>query len=275
MANAGFEKLLSGLEPTLTLFAPDNRAFLRMSKELMKYLSNDSHAEIMAGVGLYHMVHGTFSSSTLKDQMVLSSISGLPLHLYVRQLVENTSIESVNQATIISKDLYAANGVIHIVDSILLPDRFSINVSSDASKNTSVADIIDNCPKLSTFSKVLKNSGLYDLLNDDSKVFTVFAPIDHAWHGAYLKLLDGAHNDQLEEVIKYHIVQNHIHYSIDISDDSHLKTYQGKKIYTTRSTFLSEEMDKLYVDNAEVFKANLVARNGVIHFIDRVLLPES
>jgi len=59
--------------------------------------------------------------------MTLTSISGLPLQLYVRQLIENTSMESVNQAAIVSKDLYAANGVIHIIDSVLLPNRYLLH----------------------------------------------------------------------------------------------------------------------------------------------------
>jgi len=55
MTVAGFKELLSGLEPTITLFAPDNHAFLRLSHELKEYFLNETNLEVMTGVGLYHV----------------------------------------------------------------------------------------------------------------------------------------------------------------------------------------------------------------------------
>jgi len=270
---AGFKSLLDGFEPTITLFAPDNGAFHHMDKELKQFFSNETNLEVMAGVGLYHMVHGTYSSSTLRDQLNLNSLSGIPLSISVRKLLDHAAIESVNQATLISKDLYAANGVIHIIDSVLLPNRFAINTSTDDSKNATIGKLLGKLHKLSSFYSALKNNNMLDMLDDQSTLFTIFAPVDHAWQGAYLKLLDDSHKDKLTEVLKYHVLKD-AYYSINLQDGSQVDTYQGSRVTIRRNTFLVDELDQVYVDNAELSKFNIVAKNGVIHIIDRVLLPK-
>lgn len=69
------------------------------------------------------MVQGIYSSATFKDKMGLSSLTGIPLQLFLRDLFTNTTIASINHATIVSRDLVAANGVVHIIDAVLLPNK--------------------------------------------------------------------------------------------------------------------------------------------------------
>jgi len=274
LAAAGMQSLLSGQGVTLTLFAPDNRAFSHTPKDLRHYFENQTHREILTGVSLNHIVHGHISSTKFRDGMPLSSVAGIPLHVLVRPLIDSTTIVSVNEATVISKDLNAANGVIHLIDSVLLPNKFSLITSTDDDKNTTLGQLLGNHHKLSIFFNALKDNDQINMLDDSSTDYTIFAPVNHAWHGAYLRLLDGNHNSELLDVLKYHIVPKQRLYSINFGDDEAISTYLGKSFRTTRSRFLSKDVDRLFVDNAEIIKINTIGRNGVIHFIDRVMLPQ-
>ncbi len=130
-------------------------------------------------------------------------------------------------------------------------------------------DIVDTAVKAGSFTtlaKALEAAGLVDTLKSDGP-FTVFAPTDEA----FAKLPEGtiesllADKEALIAVLTYHVVPGRVLASDVVTLDS-AKTVQGQSVRIDTSSGVK-------VDDAKVVKTDILAKNGVIHVIDSVLLP--
>ena len=121
----------SGLEPTLrgpgpyTLFAPDDAAFgeLRVG-EIQEWLA-DPHGALVA-VLQYHVVPGKIMSTDMKDGDKLTNVYGETLTV----TVDEDGVLMVNEAAVTTTDVEAANGVIHVIDKVLMPETMPSPASS-------------------------------------------------------------------------------------------------------------------------------------------------
>ncbi|MDU8928980.1 fasciclin domain-containing protein [Alisedimentitalea sp. MJ-SS2] len=133
------------------------------------------------------------------------------------------------------------------------------------------ADIVDTAVgagSFNTLAAALTAAGLIDTLKGDGP-FTVFAPTDEAFaalpKGTVETLLKPENKDQLVAVLTYHVVPGKV-MSSDLSDNMQAATVQGGKI--------TIDLDNgPMVNNAKVVSADIAASNGVIHVIDKVILP--
>jgi uncharacterized surface protein with fasciclin (FAS1) repeats len=134
-------------------------------------------------------------------------------------------------------------------------------------------DIVDTAAGAGTFSTLVaavEAAGLVDTLKGDGP-FTVFAPTDEAFaalpEGTVEELLKPENRDQLIAILTYHVVPGKV-MSTDLSDDMTAATVQGSEIMI--------DLDNgVMVEEASVVTADIEASNGVIHVIDKVILPES
>lgn len=129
-----------------------------------------------------------------------------------------------------------------------------------------VASVAAHTQTLSTFNKLAADAGLTDTLNGTGP-YTVFAPSDAAFKALPAKTLDElkANKEQLKAVLSYHITAANI--TIANAKTGKVKTLQGTDIsLALAGSFLT-------VEDALVEQADLTASNGVVHVIDRVLLP--
>lgn len=143
------------------------------------------------------------------------------------------------------QDLLASNGVIHIIDSVLvIPASIS-----DTAKSA----------HLDSLAGALKKADLVDTVDDLSSA-TVFAPTDDAFSAASdsISKLD---KSQLKEVLTYHVVDK-VQYSIDLADGSDLKNINGDDIH------IDTDYDSITVNSANVVISDLLVSNGVVHVID-------
>jgi uncharacterized surface protein with fasciclin (FAS1) repeats len=137
---------------------------------------------------------------------------------------------------------------------------------------TNLSDILKDTEDLSLMYKALSSTGLIDLLSSKSK-FTVFAPNNEAIKKLLLTL-DLSEDDflsnkeRLENILKFHLVPNEIVYSKDVKDDKVVKT-----LIDSQSLDLSGENDNFTVNGTNVWLRDQVAENGVLHVIERVLVP--
>jgi transforming growth factor-beta-induced protein len=160
----------------------------------------------------------------------------------------------VNNADVIDRDTFATNGVIHIIDEVLLPPK---NLVETAAGNK----------WLSTLVAAVEAAGLTETLANGGP-FTIFAPtnraFDHLPEGTLEALL--ADPDALAEILKYHVVPGTIT-SEDLEDGAKVTTLQGGTVK------ISLKRHWIGVNDAEVIDKDVFASNGMIHIIDEVLLP--
>ena len=130
----------------------------------------------------------------------------------------------------------------------------------------SVADTIARDPQLSTLNGLVQKAGLADTLKGTGP-FTVFAPNNDAFKAVSAKTMDELGRDpaKLKSVLTYHIIPGKL--AAAQVKPGNLKTVQGKNVAMSRAG------DFVTVEDAMVQKADIMATNGVVHTVDRVLMP--
>merc|ERR1711959_346634 len=172
----------------------------------------------------------------------------------------------INDAEVTKADIDASNGVIHIVNRVLIPPKAMTAISAQAS---TIVDLAVATPDLSTLVTALKAGKLVDTLSGAGP-FTVFAPTNEAF--ARLPkhtldfLLDPKNIKELQDVLTYHVASGSVH-AKDLKNDEKIKTVEGKEVEAR--IYASH----VYINDAEVTKADIDASNGVVHIVNRVLIP--
>jgi uncharacterized surface protein with fasciclin (FAS1) repeats len=163
----------------------------------------------------------------------------------------------IDQAQVVKADIQCSNGIIHVIDSVILP------VEQD------IVDVAAGNPSFSTLVAAVKAAGLVDTLKGDGP-FTVFAPNDEAFaklpEGTIAELLKPENREKLVAILTYHVVPGRV-YASDVVKLKSAATANGKDILVNFS-------DKgVTVNDARVIATDIETSNGVIHVIDSVILP--
>ncbi|MEZ4799233.1 MAG: fasciclin domain-containing protein [Flavobacteriales bacterium] len=252
---AGLDADLSTAGP-FTVFAPTDAAFDALPAGVLDALLADPAGEL-TNILLYHVVDGTVLSGDLQEGMVMT-LNGLSVTISF-----SGSDIFVNNAMVTIADLTADNGVVHVIDAVLIPTE---------PNPATVADIIINSEDHTTLEAALDAASLLDDLMADGP-FTVFAPTDAAFNALPAGVLDALladPNGELTDILLYHVV-GETYMSTDLSDGQVLAT-----LSTPYNLEISIDAGNVIINNsAMVTVADLVADNGVVHVIDAVLLLPS
>ncbi|WP_145170905.1 fasciclin domain-containing protein [Rubripirellula lacrimiformis] len=139
--------------------------------------------------------------------------------------------------------------------------------------NEKTKDIVDTAvaAKFNTLVAAVKAGGLVETLKGDGP-FTVFAPTDEAFaelpEGALADLLKPENKSKLQAILKYHVVPGKVT-AKQVTSLNDATTVEGSKVK------IEVKGDKVMINNATVKKADVMCSNGVIHVIDKVLIPSS
>ena len=239
---------LSSPDADLTVFAPDNAAFTA-TLEAFPGLSADQITDILT----YHVLANKVLSTDLEASQTVEALSGESLFV----TVEEGTVSINNSATVSMADLEGSNGAVHIIDGVLLPNKFQ-NIVQIASKNYN----------LSTLVTLVADAGLVSTLEGDGP-FTVFAPTNAAFE-AVSETLATLTEEQVAEVLTYHVAGLEA-LSGDLSDGMEVETVQGENITVN----IDEDGNVTLNGSVNVVTVDLQGTNGVIHIIDGVLLPPS
>jgi len=247
---AGLVETLQGKGP-FTVFAPTDAAFAKLPKETLASLLKPENKARLAAILTYHVVPAEVMAKDVKT-MPAGTANGQRIDLVVKD-----GKVMVDNATVIKTDIKATNGVIHVIDTVLIPsDKDLVETAAGAGKFTTLAMLLDR-------------AGLVGALKGDGP-FTVFAPTDDAFaklpKETVDNLLKSENKDQLAAILKYHVVPGRV-YSDAAAKGATVATLNGAKV-TTRTA-----QGKVMVENATVIAADVDATNGVIHVIDTVILP--
>lgn len=143
---------------------------------------------------------------------------------------------------------------------------FATGCATTASEPANIADTAARTPSLSTLNRLINEAGLTDTLRGPGP-YTVFAPSDDAFKAVPAKTMDelGKNKDLLKSVLAYHVVPGKVT-SADVKN-GHAKTVQGADVALAKAgSFVT-------VEDAMVVQPDMAATNGVVHVIDRVLVP--
>ncbi|NNK90846.1 MAG: fasciclin domain-containing protein [Acidimicrobiia bacterium] len=183
----------------------------------------------------------------------------------------------LNESNVIQTDIIASNGVIHVIDAVLLPPGFGADDAMDDDMDDDMTDdavgtIVDVAVGAGTFDTLVAAvtaAGLGDTLSGDGP-FTVFAPTDDAFaalpEGTLEALLDDI--PTLTDILLYHVVAGEV-LAADVVGLDSATTVQGSDVTIT------VDGSSVMVDAANVVATDIIASNGVIHVIDAVILPPS
>ncbi|GLS25975.1 fasciclin domain-containing protein [Marinibactrum halimedae] len=256
----GLDATLGSEGETFTVFAPTDEAFAKLGDETIQALLNDT--DTLSNILLYHVIAGSevnasaaIASAGMTVEMANEDSVGLSLS------GENLFI---NLSQVTSTDVEADNGIIHVIDTVLLPPG-EMTGSTDNIVETAIAN-----GNFTTLVTALQATGLDSVLSDESTEFTVFAPTDAAFDllGAETITALLSDTDALSAILLEHVISGAAVNSISAFAAA------GQSVMTAAdvSVDLRVENNTLMVGNAMVEIFDVYASNGVIHVIDEVIV---
>jgi len=230
-----------------TVFAPTDDAFAALPAGTVEALLADIPA--LTDILLYHVVAGDVRAADVIKLDMGEAISGLPFEVKV-----DGGMVYINEAQVIITDIEADNGVIHVIDAVLLPPMDIVD--------TAVAD-----GRFTTLAAALTAADLIDTLKGEGP-FTVFAPTDDAFaalpEGTVEALLEDI--PTLTDILLYHVVAGEV-MAEDVVELQYATTVQGNDV------LVKVNEQGVFINDAQVIITDIETYNGVIHVIDSVLLP--
>jgi transforming growth factor-beta-induced protein len=242
LTDTGLLATLQGPGP-FTVFAPTDAAFAKLPSGTLASLTDDQLKVILT----YHVVAGKVLSSTLKAGPV-TTVADLSAFVSI-----DGSTVKVNSATVTTADVAGSNGVIHVIDSVLLPPN--------------LVEAATYAGSFSTLVSAVGTAGLAEALSAPNANLTVFAPTDAAFAALPAGTVAGLSKTQLADVLKYHVVPSKVLSTALVAGPvGTLLTGKQVNISLTGGPKVNE---------ANIIITDVKTTNGVIHAIDKVLLPPS
>lgn len=261
----GLDAVLADESSTFTVFAPTDDAFNLIGDETIALLLENP--DVLSSILLQHVISGAAVDSVTAFSLNganADTASGAMIPLMINS---STDMLTFGGANIVVKDIYTTNGVIHVIDAVVIAD---VELPAPA---MSIVDIAVDNGNFTTLVAALQATGLDQVLANLDEDYTVFAPTDDAFamlpEGTVEALLNDT--DALTSILLYHVLPG------SVLADGAISVAQGmdSKVTTANSDMLALSFvdSMLYVNQSMVTTADVVADNGVIHVIDRVILP--
>lgn len=231
----------------ITIFAPSDEAFaaLGITKQ------NVGEVENLTEILLYHVVAGKVYSTDLTNGFV-ETLNGAFVEVNLEDGV------FVNDAEVIYANINARNGVIHVIDAVLFPPFMNL-VEKAVSYNPDQFNTL--------VAAVSEFPGIVDLLSNGT--YTVFAPTDEAFAVLGIYPNNVASVENLDAILAYHVVEGKV-FSSDLTSGP-VTTLNGEFIVNVENLTIQDNSPNLA--NLIESLLNVQATNGVIHVIDKVLIP--
>ena len=254
---AGLEDFLKGNQ-LFTVFAPNNAAFDALGGLLNYLLATDKLEDILR----YHIIPDMaitadmvqVTPSTLDTALAGSSLTA---ELVSGDIVINMGL--MEEATVVKEDVEVLNGIIHVIDGVLLPSDF------DLPPSTLIELFMDPSLNLSRLKDALDESGLSGDLEGEGP-FTIFAPDNGAFDQ---EDLSGLSDDELVRLLRSHVIQG-VYWTSDFITRRapfNVRTLNGNLL----SVAVDNNGDVIVGGSSKVVMPDNFAQNGVAHVIDRVL----
>ncbi|MDC0502191.1 fasciclin domain-containing protein, partial [Euryarchaeota archaeon] len=250
LSAANLVSTLQGDGP-FTVFAPTDQAFADAGIDLSSF--TDEEIAVLTDILLYHVYSGAVYAADVTDGLTVAMVNGDEASFTV---TDGTVM--VGDATVVLADVPASNGVIHVIDKVLMPPADLVDIAAVA-MSTGVHD---------SLVAALVKANLVATLQGDGP-FTVFAPTDQAFADAGIDL-DSFTTDEeiavLTDILLYHVYSGAVN-AAGVTDGLTVAMVNGDEASFTVTD------GTVMVGDATVTTADVMASNGVIHVIDKVLMP--
>uniref|UniRef100_A0A8C5H9L3 Transforming growth factor-beta-induced protein ig-h3 n=1 Tax=Gouania willdenowi TaxID=441366 RepID=A0A8C5H9L3_GOUWI len=235
---------------SFTFFAPSNEAWAALPAEILDALVSNVNIELLNALH-YHMVNRRLTSEELKHGSTFTTMyhdTKVHIHHY------SNGIVTVNCARLIKPDQHSTNGIVHVVDRVIT--AVSNNIYA-------IIEVDDDLERL-------RAAELSSLLEDEGP-FTIFAPTNKAFEKIPPETLNRILGDPvaLRDLLNYHILRT-MQCSEAVLSGTPMETLQGTTLE------VSCDGDKMTLNGkAIVIRKDQLGTNGVVHFIDELLIPDS
>jgi transforming growth factor-beta-induced protein len=248
-----------------TVFAPSNAAFEKLDEGVLDILI--ANPSVLTEVLQYHVVSGKVLSSSLSNGSVATLLSGKSISV----TVSGGMVTLNGSSKVTTADVEATNGVVHIIDEVLLPEGF---VLPDPAPTKSIVEIASETPSLSILVDAL--TMFPDLVSalGSAGSYTVFAPTNDAFTALLGVIGQSSLSDipesVIERLLKYHVISGAGLMSSDLSDGQMAATILSADDKITVGIAGSS----VTINGAAVSIPDVKATNGIVHVVDAVLVPE-
>ncbi|MHC5002147.1 MAG: CIA30 family protein [Planctomycetota bacterium] len=238
-------------EGRFTIFAPTNDAFAALPAEQVQVLLRAENRQLLRTVLAQHVVPMALSSAALLDRRAVDTLAG-------QRLAIDPEAIAVGGSALVATDVAFDRGVVHVIDSVLLPE------------SRSIAELAAADGRFALLLRAVEAAGLAGQLGPGNGPWTVLAPTDDAFAalpaGALEALLEPGNRDRLVEILALHVIPGRV-YRKDL-----LAVGTASTLANAPVTFAVED-GRLLAGGAGIVAADIQASNGVVHVIDRVILP--
>ena len=257
---------LEGLDE-YTLFLP-NSAAIEGLQQLMNLNSFDllNFTEGMLAGLSYHIVPGVYLAEDLQDGALLPSVEGQEIAVSV----DGDGTVMLNGATVLHEDIVAFNGVIHVIDEILVPVGYPGATTWDVIVQSPEHTVLEEALLAENLDQALRGQ---PILNDNEPAegpFTVFAPTDDAFFALAetngFESVDALLSSQfIDDILYAHIVPG-VYESVDLFNGMNLSSYNN-----SGTVNMTIDEDGVEANTAPVIQADMLAYNGVVHALGEVM----
>ena len=247
-------------EGPFTVFAPTDDAFAALPAGTVEELVKPENKQKLTDILLYHVVSGSVMAADVTALTSAATVLGKDVAVKV-----DMGNVYINEAKVIITDIATSNGVIHVIDAVLLPPAEDAMMEKNTIVDVAVAD-----GRFNTLVAAVTAAELVETLSGEGP-FTVFAPTDDAFAalpaGTLDELLKPENKQQLTDILLYPVVSGKV-MAADVVTLTSAPTVLGKDV-----TITVKDGKVFLNDTVQVIITDVEASNGVIHVIDAVLLP--
>ena len=287
-ADGRFNTYLGALERTgldqmlkyngdFTVFAPTDTAFAQLPPATRNTMFADTNT--LKQAMLHHMLLSKWQTNVIGGWDVAHSLLGKQIEVRV----QSGGVLILDEARVINGDVVADNGVLHVVNGVLIPPTGAYNSnlhqSQGSASGSSAESTINNATgtlyeilitdtRFSTLVSAVKDAGLTQML-DKNGPFTLFAPTNAAFEALPAGMVDALLADQtaVRQLILFHMAQGR-------HDAERVESLQALRMALGKSAEIELRNGNLFIDGARITIEDIEAENGIIHVINAVMVVE-
>jgi uncharacterized surface protein with fasciclin (FAS1) repeats len=257
---AGLVDTLKGAGP-FTVFAPTNAAFAALLTELgLTKAQLLADTQLLKAVLTYHVLPAKVEKAQIGLGKPITTFQGGIFKVEAPGGVLTITDGRNRTSRILTTDIQARNGVVHVIDKVILP----------ADKN--IVQTAQALPDFSVLVEAVVAANLQGTLSGPGP-FTVFAPTNAAFTAllAELGITKAAllaNTALLDKVLKYHVLQGRV-LKVDVPVNTPIVTAQGETLTVSAAFVITDQRGRL----SNITATDVLTSNGVIHVVDKVILP--
>ncbi len=253
----GLDKALENKTASFTVFAPTNAAFSSLLAELKFSSLNDIPVETLSNILLYHVLGESKMAGSITTGYFSTLAKGAGSNTNLSVYIDMGTTMLNKRAKITATDVKADNGVIHVIDKVILPQ--------------SIVDVAVNNPTFSILVAALTKADLVTTLSGTGP-FTVFAPTDAAFNALFTALgvsgIADLSKEALTPILLSHVVSGNV-------TSGQLSAGEVQTLNTDKKILIGTTGGVTIDGDIKVTLADVQGSNGVVHVIDKVIVPEA